>query len=122
MDDELPRVRADRSKLRQIILNLLSNASKFTAPGGKLAIEVTQYDNWCQVSIIDNGIGIKQEDFERIFEPFTQGETLPDKERDGTGLGLRLSRQLVELLGGKLWVESEYGKGSKFTFTLPLAN
>jgi len=121
VEEGLPQVRADKSRLRQIFLNLLSNAVKFTPIGGELGVEVSRKGDWCQVSVVDNGIGIRQEDQERIFEAFTQADTLPDREKEGTGLGLTVTRQLVELGGGKTWVESEYGKGSKFTFTLPLA-
>jgi len=119
--EELPQVHADKNRLRQILLNLLSNSIKFTPPGGKLAIEASSEGDWCQVSMIDNGIGIKQEDVGRIFEVFTQVDTLPDKKLEGTGLGLALCKQLVEAYGGKIWVESKYKKGSKFIFTLPLA-
>jgi len=120
IEEGLPEVRADKSRLRQILLNLLSNAIKFTPPGGTLTIEASGEGDWCQVSVIDNGIGIKEEDKQRIFEAFTQVGTSPDKKIEGTGLGLALSKQLVEACGGRIWVESEYGKGSKFTFTLPL--
>ncbi len=121
VEEGLPQVRADKNRLRQIVLNLLGNAVKFTPAGSKLGIEASRKGDWCQVSVVDNGIGIKQEDRERIFEAFTQVDTFPEGRREGTGLGLALTRQLVELGGGKIWVESEYGKGSKFTFTLPLA-
>ena len=117
----LPQVHADKSRLRQILLNLLGNAIKFTPPGDKLGIEVTREDDWYQVSVVDNGIGIKKEDQEQVFEVFTQAETLPEEKKEGTGLGLALTKQFVEAIGGRIWVESEYGKGSKFTFTLPLA-
>ncbi len=119
--DGLPQVHADKSRLRQILLNLLGNAIKFTPPGGQLGIKVTREDDWCQVSVVDNGIGIKKEDQEQIFEVFTHAETLPEEKKEGTGLGLALTKQFVEAIGGRIWVESEYGKGSKFTFTLPLA-
>ncbi len=119
--EDLPQVRADRRRLRQILLNLLSNAIKFTPSGGELCLEVGERDGWCQVSLVDNGIGIKKEDQERIFEVFTQVDTLPDRRKEGTGLGLALTKQLVEMGGGKIWVESEYGKGSCFTFAIPLA-
>jgi len=119
--DGLPQVHADKSRLRQILLNLLGNAIKFTPPGGQLGIKVTREDDWCQVSVADNGIGIKKEDQEQIFEVFTHAETLPEEKKEGTGLGLALTKQFVEAIGGRIWVESEYGKGSKFTFTLPLA-
>ena len=121
IEEGLPQVRADRSMLRQIFFNLLSNAIKFTPPGGNLGIEISREGDWCQVSVVDNGIGIKKEDQERIFEPFTQIESLPHRRREGTGLGLALTKQFVEACGGKIWVDSEYGKGSRFTFTLPVA-
>ncbi len=119
--EDAPQVRADRGQLKQILLNLLSNAIKFTPPGGKLLLEAERNGDWCQVSVVDNGIGIRKEDQERIFEAFTQVDTLPNGKREGTGLGLALTRQLVEMGEGKIWVESEYGKGSRFTFTIPLA-
>lgn len=120
LEEGLPKVRADEGKLRQVFINLLSNATKFTQPGGTIRIEARRDGDYCQVSVIDTGIGIKKEDYERIFEAFTQGETLPGREREGTGLGLRLCKQFVELMGGRIWVESEYGKGSRFSFTLPV--
>jgi len=121
IEEGLPPVYADKAKLRQVFLNLLTNAIKYTSDGGKLKIEAVRDGDWCQVSVIDNGTGIKKEDQERIFEPFTQIDVLPQEKREGTGLGLAISKQLVEMSGGKIWVESEYGKGSQFTFTVPLA-
>jgi len=121
IEEGLPSVYTDKAKLRQVLLNLLTNAIKFTSDGGKLKIEAIRDGDWCQVSVIDNGTGIKKEDQERIFEPFTQIDALPEEKREGTGLGLALTKQLVEMCGGKIWVESEYGKGSQFTFTVPLA-
>lgn len=119
---DLPLVRADRGRLRQILLNLLGNAIKFTYPGGKLYLEAIRSGERCHISVIDNGIGIRREDQERIFEPFTQLDTLSDGKREGTGLGLALTKQLVELGEGRMWVESEPGRGSKFTFTIPFAD
>jgi len=121
IEEGLPSVYTDKAKLRQVLLNLLTNAIKFTSDGGKLKIEAIRDGDWCQVSVIDNGTGIKKADQERIFEPFTQIDALPEERREGTGLGLALTKQLVEMCGGKIWVESEYGKGSQFTFTVPLA-
>ena len=117
----LPPVHADKAKLKQVLFNLLSNATRFTPDGGKLKIEAVRKNDWCQVSVVDNGIGIKQEDQERIFEPFYQLDNPLTKEKTGTGLGLALAKQIVERHGGKLWVESEYGKGSRFSFTIPPA-
>jgi len=121
MADGFPEVYADKSRLRQVLLNLLGNAIKFTPPGGELRIEVNKEGDWCQVSMIDNGIGIKKEDQEHIFEVFTQVDTLPKDMREGTGLGLAITKQFIEAIGGCVGVESKYGKGSNFTFTLPLA-
>ena len=117
----LPKVRGDKNRLEQILLNLLSNASKFTDQGGRVRIHVGRKDDYCQVAVIDTGIGIKKEDQEHVFEAFVQGETLSDRKKEGTGLGLTLTKQFVEATGGRIWMESEYGKGSTFIFTIPLA-
>ncbi|MBA7467968.1 Sensor histidine kinase RcsC [subsurface metagenome] len=121
IEEGLPLVHADKAKLSEVLLNLLSNATKFTPDGGKLKVEAVREDNWCRVSVIDNGIGIKKEDQEQIFEPFYQLDNPLTKEKSGTGLGLALVKQIIEKHGGQIWVESEYGGGSRFTFTLPLA-
>jgi len=121
VEEGLPQVCADKSRLRQIFFNLLNNATKFTPPRGRIAIQASREDDWCQVSVVDNGLGIEKEVQERIFEIFTRSATLPDGKKEGTGLGLALTRQFVEIMGGRIWLESEYGKGSRFTFTLPLA-
>ena len=119
--EDLPPVYGDRNRLKQILLNLLSNAIKFTPDGGRLYLETSGKGDFCRVSMVDNGIGIRKEDQTCIFEPFTQLDTQPGERKQGTGLGLALTKQLVELLGGKIWVESEYGKGSQFNFIIPLA-
>ena len=121
IEEGLPPVYADEAKLGQVLRNMVGNSSKFTPDGGKLKIEAAREDDWCQVSVIDNGKGIKKEDQERIFEPFCQLDDYVGRERSGVGLGLTLVKQIVERQGGRIWVESEYGKGSRFTFTLPLA-
>jgi len=121
VEEGLPPVRADRDKVRQVLLNLLSNSSKFTPDGGKLEVEAVRENDWCRVSVIDNGIGIKQADQERIFGPFCQLDNPLNNNIGGTGLGLTIARQIVEKHGGRIWVESEYGRGSRFSFTLPLA-
>jgi signal transduction histidine kinase len=117
----LPKVWGDKNRLEQILLNLLSNASKFTEQGGRVRIHVGREGDYCQVAVIDTGIGIKKEDQKHIFEAFIQGKTLLDRNKQGTGLGLTLTRQFVETMGGSIWLDSEYGKGSTFIFTLPLA-
>ncbi len=121
IEEGLPPVYADEGKLGQVLLNLVDNATKFTPDGGNLKIEAARDSDWCQVSVIDNGIGIKKDDQGRIFEPFSQLDNPLTVEKAGTGLGLALVKQIVERYGGRIWVESEYGKGSRFTFTMPLA-
>ncbi len=121
IEEGLPAVHVDEGRLEQVLLNLATNSSKFTPDGGKLKIEAVRNGDWCQVSVIDNGIGIKKEDQERIFEPFCWLDNPLTKEKSGTGLGLALVETIVEKYGGQIWVESEYGRGSRFTFTLPLA-
>ena len=121
IEDGLPPVYADEAKVKQVLFNLLSNATWFTPDGGKIKIEAGRKGDWCQVSVIDSGTGIKKEDIERIFEPFCQLDNPPTREKGGTGLGLTLVKQIIEKHGGQIRVESEYGKGSRFIFTLPLA-
>jgi len=121
MPDKVPTLMADRDRLIQVVLNLLSNAVKFVSPGsGRVAVRLTQSGQGLRVDVEDNGPGIRSEDQQVIFEKFRQGgDTMTDKPQ-GTGLGLPISRQIVEHFGGRLWVESEPGKGAVFSFTLPL--
>jgi PAS domain S-box-containing protein len=120
LDKGLPLLQADEARLRQVLFNLLSNASNFTPDGGKIRIEASVKDGWCQVSVSDNGIGIKEEDLKQIFEPFYQADSSMTRERRGTGLGLTLVKEIIEMHGGQVWVESKYGEGSRFIFSLPL--
>ena len=122
LEEGLPLVHADEARLRQVFFNLVSNSSKFTPEGGELKIEAIRKDNWCKVSVSDNGIGIEKKDQEQIFAPFYQADNSMAGERKGTGLGLALVKEIVEMHGGRIWVKSEYGSGSRFTFTLPLSN
>ncbi len=122
VEEGLPPVRADKAKVRQVLINLLGNATKFTPDGGRIRVEAERENNWCRVSVIDNGIGIKKENHEKLFQPFVQLDNPVGGEKGGSGLGLTIARQLVEKHGGRIWMESEYGEGSRFCFTLPLAN
>ena len=101
------------------MLNLLSNAIKFTPEGGRIEVRAKQVDGSVEISVSDTGVGIAPEDQEAIFEEFRQVGTA-DKKVEGTGLGLALSRKLVELHGGRIWVESQVGVGSAFGFTIPM--
>jgi signal transduction histidine kinase len=105
--------------VKQIVLNLLTNAVKFTSSGGRVTLETKHDGAGVVVSVRDTGVGIAPVDQARVFEEFTQAGTAATSGQEGTGLGLALSRRLVELHGGKIWVESEPGKGSTFSFTLP---
>ena len=118
MNPKVELVEGDERRIRQVVFNLLSNAVKFTPQGGTVEVSSAQQNGEVLVSVADTGPGIALEDQERIFEEFQQTE-VGQEQREGTGLGLALSRKLVELHGGRIWVESEPGKGSTFTFTLP---
>jgi signal transduction histidine kinase len=111
-------VTADARRLRQVVFNLLSNAVKFTPANGRVEISTRVDDGQVEIAVEDTGPGIASEDLETIFEEFEQ--TTEGKQAEGTGLGLPLSRKLVELHGGRLWAESEPGRGSIFRFTLPV--
>jgi signal transduction histidine kinase len=112
-------VHADRVRFKQIIYNLLSNALKFTPEGGKVRIDSTSQHGWVEISVSDTGIGIAREDQEAIFDEFYQAAASTKGVKEGTGLGLAITRRLVEQHGGRINLESEPGKGSRFSFTLP---
>jgi hypothetical protein len=112
-------IASDRRRVEQILLNLLNNAVKFTEKG-EVHLETVLENNWLVTRIIDSGIGIKPEDLKVLFKPFQQIDTGITRQYEGTGLGLSICKRLVELLDGQIWAESEWGKGSTFTFTLPL--
>jgi signal transduction histidine kinase len=116
---DLGTVVADERKVRQVLLNLLSNAVKFTPDGGTIAVRARRSDGEVLVSVRDTGIGIAPEDQVTVFEEFQQVGKASDRSREGTGLGLTLAKRFVELHGGRIWVESEVGKGTTFTFVLP---
>jgi len=119
VDKRLGDFVGDERKVKQILLNLLSNAVKFTSEGGRIGIKAIPVDGSVEISVSDTGIGITSEDQATIFEEFRQVGTADAQKHEGTGLGLTLAKKFVELHGGRIWVESEVGKGSSFTFTLP---
>lgn len=120
----LPMVHADIKKFKQILHNLISNAAKYSPPQSVIEIEANRIDDdgmeWIEVSVIDHGKGIRKEHQEIIFDEFRQVDGSHTREDSGTGLGLALCRHLVELQGGKIWVNSEPGKGSRFSFRIPI--
>jgi signal transduction histidine kinase len=119
VDERLGTIRGDERKVKQVLLNLLSNALKFTPEGGRIDVRATMNEYRAEISVTDTGVGIAPEDQKVIFEEFRQVGTA-DKKVEGTGLGLALSRKFIELHGGRIWVKSREGEGSTFTFTLPV--
>lgn len=117
---DIPPVIADRQRTLQIVVNLLSNAIKYTPPKGKIVISVRPQDGFLATSISDNGIGIPAEHLDRLFVKFYRVDSSLTGEVGGTGLGLAIVKSIVDLHGGQVWAESKVGKGSTFTFTLPL--
>ena len=123
IDNELGdfKIKADEAVLKQILSNLLSNAVKFTPQGGGIDLRAWKEGKNVVVKISDTGIGIEAEDQERIFNAFEQVDSSYSRKHGGTGLGLDLTRKLVEMHGGRIWVESEgEGNGSAFSFTIPI--
>ena len=117
--EELPQIHGSPSRLQQVITNLLSNAIKFTSPQGMISFRLRETQDGIRAEVIDSGIGISAEDLPKIFDDFYRGG---DLEKSGAGLGLSISRKIIEAHGGKIWAESpcpESGEGSKLTFTLP---
>ena len=119
VDDCLGMIYADERKVKQVLLNLLSNALKFTPEGGRISVRAAVRDGLAELSVSDTGVGIAPEDQETVFEEFRQ-VGMASKKVEGTGLGLAISRKFIELHGGKIWVKSQVGAGSTFAFTLPL--
>jgi PAS domain S-box-containing protein len=117
---DLPaRVSADSVRLKQVLFNLLSNAVKFTPEGGRIRIEILTREKHVEISVSDTGVGIPPGEHVAIFDKFHQAGATTKGVREGTGLGLAITKRLVERHGGRIWVESEVGKGSRFIFTIP---
>ena len=120
LDPAVDLVEGDERRIRQVVFNLLSNAVKFTPSGGRVDVSTAKENGEVRIAVRDTGPGIAAADQARIFEEFQQARDTNGERPEGTGLGLALSRSLVELHGGRIWVESEPGEGSTFTFTLPV--
>ena len=119
VDERLGMIHADERKVKQVLLNLLSNALKFTPEGGRIDVRAAVRGSTAEISVTDTGVGIAPEDQDTVFEEFRQVGTAA-KKVEGTGLGLAISRKFIELHGGRIWVKSQFGTGSTFAFTLPL--
>jgi signal transduction histidine kinase len=119
LDDRVDEIRADERKIKQVLLNLLSNAIKFTPEGGRIAVRTHLSDGRVRVAVSDTGIGIAETDHAAVFEEFRQVGT-SEARRQGTGLGLALSRKFIELHGGTIGLVSRVGEGSTFTFEVPV--
>lgn len=121
----LPLIYADKDKISQIIINLVSNAFKFTNEGHAVEIQVGYYGpdkNNIEVGVKDTGVGIGKEDISKLFQKFQQADSPLTRKAVGTGLGLIISKEIIEMHGGRIWVESEQGKGSRFAFILPVSS
>jgi len=117
----LPKVKADETRISQVMINLLDNAIKYTLENGSVIISANVINNTLQIDIVDTGIGISEKDLPRIFERFYRVDKARSRELGGTGLGLSIVKHIVSAHGGQVWVKSEPGLGSTFTFTIPLA-
>ena len=119
IDEDAGTIAADERKLKQVVLNLLSNAIKFTPDGGRVEVRADVRDGMVEIAVADTGVGIAPGDLDAVFEEFRQVGTA-DAKKEGTGLGLALSRKFIELHGGRIWVTSQPGEGSTFTFVIPV--
>lgn len=117
----LPPVKGDYDRIVQVLTNLVSNAYKYTPPGGRITLSLHPVDGEIQVDVSDTGIGIAPQDVDRVFERFYRADHELVRAQAGTGLGLPIAKSIVEMLGGRIWVKSQLGKGSTFSFSLPLA-
>jgi signal transduction histidine kinase len=119
ISEDLPLGEGDDRRITQVLLNLVGNAIKFTE-AGEIAVQAIAADGAFHVSVRDTGPGIAAKDQQRVFEEFQQVDSSSTREKGGTGLGLSISKKIIELHGGRIWVESELGRGSTFHFTLPV--
>ena len=117
----LPLVRADRERLMQILTNLVSNAHKYTPEGGQITVRAQGQNGFVVCSVSDTGVGMSSKDQDRLFTKYFRSEDPSVRSKPGTGLGLVITKSLVELQGGEIWVESELNEGSTFAFTIPIA-
>jgi len=120
LDPAVADIHADERKFKQVMLNLLSNAVKFTPEGGQITVSARPMNHAVEISVTDTGIGIAPEDCDAVFEEFRQVGDSAERKAQGTGLGLALTKKFIDLHGGRIWLTSTLGKGSTFSFTLPI--
>jgi signal transduction histidine kinase len=118
---DLPAVYADRERVHQVLFNLLDNAVRLTPSGGRVTVTASRHNGSVDVVVADTGPGISAEDLPRVFERFFRVDASRSRDDGGTGIGLAIARSVVEAHGGRIWAESEPGRGSTFTFELPVA-
>lgn len=123
IEDELPYIISDKRRISQILINLIGNAAKYTLPSGRIDFRIMKVTidggKFIQFSVKDSGIGIKEPDKQWIFQQYFRAEDAQSRDIPGTGLGLYITKRLTEILGGKIWFESEFNQGSTFYFTIP---
>ncbi len=121
IESNLDKLLADELRLKQVVVNLLSNAVKFTPEGGTIKVSARNNDDgYAQITVKDSGRGIREDDIPKLFQPFQQLRKEKGEQREGTGLGLVICKKIVQLHGGNIWIESEFGKGCRFIFTIPM--
>jgi signal transduction histidine kinase len=120
IDPDLPQIEADRDRIRQVLVNLLTNANEYCPQGAKIGVKAGRSDAEVEIDVIDDGPGIPEQQLERIFERFSRGDAGETQRVGGTGLGLAISKSLIELHGGTLGAESTPGEGSTFRIRLPM--
>lgn len=116
---KIDKIKADHSQLERVFLNLMSNAIKFTPEKGEIVIHIREVEDFIEFSVEDTGIGIPRQDLQKVFEEFFRADNAQDQKVKGTGLGLSLVKKIVEAHKGKIWVDSDLGKGTRFSFTIP---
>jgi signal transduction histidine kinase len=118
-EEKVPEITIDKDRITQVIINLINNAIKFTDAGGIIEVELSGNTDHALVKVKDSGIGIKKEDQQKLFTPFQQVDSSYTRKYEGSGLGLAICKRIVTYHGGKIWIESEPGKGSTFQFIIP---
>lgn len=121
IENSLPRICGDKERLTQVLSNLMTNAVKFSNENGCVRVKASQSNNFINITVSDEGIGIAAEDHDKLFKPFSQIDSSSSRKYQGTGLGLALVKEIVQLHGGTVWFESKVGKGSTFGFSIPLS-